>query len=323
MEYSLSRRKLLGTTAAGMAAAVTVGTPSVTAQQNPTIGVGSHNFTEQIILGEMLSQLLESRDFPVDQHFNLGGSFMSHEALMNGDIETYVEYTGSGLIAILGMDIPEREESPDEEISATPVVGDARAQQVYNIVSEAYAEEFNVEWLEPWGFNNTYILAMRREYAEELGVTKVSELEPLADDLSIGSDAEGMVREDGVAGLEDAYGFEFGNKVLLDVGLMYPAVADGEVDVITAFSTDGRIESMGLVTLEDDLGFFPPYFAAPVVRMDTLEESPEVRDILNQLAGRIDNARMMEMNYLADGEGIEPAEIVRGFLIEEGVIEDE
>lgn len=323
MEHSITRRTFITTTSAGAATIAGAGNLAAFAQDKPTISVGSHNFTEQIILGEMLTQLLENSDFPVEQHFNLGGSFMSHEALVNGDIETYVEYTGSGLIAILGMEIPEVEDSPDAEATGTPIVGDRRAQQVYDIVSEVYPEEFNVEWLDPLGFNNTYVLAMRREHAEELGVEKVSDLKPIAGDLSIGGDAEGMVREDGIAGLEKRYDFEFGDKVLLDVGLMYPAVNDGEVDVIAAFSTDGRIPAMDLALLEDDLGFFPPYFAAPIVRQDTLEESPGIRDILNQVAGKIDNDRMMEMNYLADGEGMEPADIARDFLIEVGVIEDD
>ncbi len=322
MRYSVTRRTLIGQSATGLAAAVATGSAPAFAQDKPTVGVGSHNFTEQIILGHLLSQMLENSGYPVDQHFNLGGSFMSHEALMNGDIQTYVEYTGSGLIAILGMDVPDQPSTP-EAGSATPAVGDARAQKVYDIVSEAYAEEFDVEWLDPLGFNNTYVLAMRSDRAEELGVEKVSDLEPIAGDLSIGGDAEGMVREDGVAGLQEAYDFEFGDQVILDVGLMYPAVDQGEVDVIAAFSTDGRIQALDLTLLEDDRGFFPPYYAAPIIRKDILDEAPELRDVLNQLAGKIETERMVEMNHLADGEGMEPADIARDFLIEEGVIQDD
>lgn len=328
MAFNISRRKLIGTTSAGIAATTVAGSPAVFAQDNkPTMGVGSKNYTEQLIMGELMAQLLEASDYPVERQLNLGGTLVVHEALMAGDIDTYVEYTGTGLIAILALDLPEAEGSETDatpEGTAVPATGTGgRAEQVYDIVAEAYPEELGVEWLDPLGFNNTYAMAMRREHAEELGVTRVSDLAPIAGDLTVGSDAEGMVREDGVAGLESAYDFKFGNHVTLDAGLMYPAVDEGEVDVITAFSTDGRIQALDLVLLEDDLDFFPPYWAAPIVRMDTLEETPEVRDVLNQLAGKIDNARMVEMNYLADGEGMEHSDIVRNLLIEEGIIEEE
>lgn len=329
MTINISRRKLIGSTAAGAAAATLVGSPAVFAQDDkPTVGVGSKNYTEQLIMGELLAQLLENAGYETGRQLNLGGTMVAHEALMNNDIQTYVEFTGTSLIAIMGESVPKREESPESGATSTgtPVAeGSNRgvSDQVYDMVAEYYDQELNIDWLDPFGYNNTYAMAMRREHAEELGVTKVSDLEPLAGDLSVGSDAEGIVREDGVAGLEDAYDFEFGEKVTLDAGLMYSAVAEGDVDVITAFSTDGRIRALDLVLLEDDLEFFPPYFAAPIIRQDLLEEAPEVRDVLNQLAGKIDNDRMTDMNYQADGEGVEHADIVRNLLIEEGIVEGE
>ena len=322
MTLHISRRTLIGSATAGIAAATVAGSPAAFAQDKPTISVGTRPFTEHLILGEIVSQLLENAGYGVDRKFNLGGAALTHEALLSGDIDTLVEYTGTALIAMLGMELPERDSESEGDASATPVAGDSRSDKVYDIVAEAYPEEFNLEMLERWGFNNTYALAMRRDRAEELGVTKISDLAPISGDLTIGTEAEASVREDGVPGLEKAYGFEFDDVTTLDPGLMYTAVDEKQVDVITAYSTDGRIKSMDLVLLEDDLEFFPPYDAAPVVRMETLEESPEIRDVLNQLAGKIDDARMTEMNNLADGEGMEHPDIVREFLIEVGIVEE-
>lgn len=323
MSFHISRRKLIGTTTASVAAATIAGGPAVLAQDDkPTISIGSKDITEQLIISEMVAQVLENDGFPVERNLNLGGTFIVHEALVAGDIDTYSEYTGTALIAVLGMELPEREDTGTAEPSATPGSGDSYAQKVYGIVEERYAEEFDVEWLEPFGFNNTTALAMSRERAEELGIVTISDLQEHAGDLNIGAAAEVVVREDGVPGVQETYGIEFGEVTTLDAGLMYSAVDSGDVDVIMAYATDGRIGSLDLVLLEDDLGFFPPYFAAPIFRKDTLEESPEIRDVVNQLAGRIPDERMTEMNALADGEGVPHAEIVRNFLIEEGIVSE-
>ena len=326
MSFNISRRRFIGTTAAGVAAAATVGSSAAFAQDDkPTIAIGTRPFTEHLILGEIEAQLLENAGYSADRIFNLGGAAITQEALVNGEIDTLVEYTGTALIVMLEKDLPESGAtpgaSPAAADSATPAAGMSRSDQVYEIVKEAYPEAFGLEMLERWGFNNTYALAMRRETAEELGVTKISDLEPMAGDLNIGTEFEASTRDDGVPGLQRTYDFEFGEMTVLDPGLMYTAVEQGEVDLITAYSTDGRIESMDLVLLEDDLEFFPPYDAAPVVRVEVLEEHPEIRDVLNQLAGKIDDARMTSMNNLADGAGIEHSEIVRNMLIEEGIIE--
>lgn len=322
MGMNISRRTLIGRTAAGVTLATVAGGRTVLAQDDkPTVGIGSKDFTESIILGEVIAQLLEDNGFGVERQLNLGGTLVAHEALVNGDIDTYVEYTGTGLLAILGQELPEREASPaaDADASATPGTGSI-SDTVYDIVAEAYPAEFGVEWLEPWGFNNTYALAMRSDHAEELGITTITELVEFAGDLTIGAPQETLVREDGIPGLEATYGLEFGDVVGLDPGLMYSAVENGDVDVITAFATDARIESMNLQLLEDDLQFYPPYYAAPIVRQDLLEEAPDVRDILNSVAGTLDDARMTELNFQADVEGTEVEEVARNFLTEEGLI---
>ena len=165
------------------------------------------------------------------------------------------------------------------------------------------------------------MLMSRTPKSSAVGVTTISDLVDHAGDLTFGAPQETMVREDGLPGLEATYGLEFGDAVGLDPGLMYSAVANGDVDVITAFATDGRIQSMDLVILEDDQAFYPPYYAAPVVRQELLEESPEVRDVLNLLAGRMDDATMTEMNFEADENGVETSEVARNYLVNEGLIE--
>lgn len=324
---SLSRRKLVISGAATGAALAMTGSPAVFAQDDkPTVTVGSKDFTESHILAHICGYLLEDAGYEVERQINLGGTLVAHEALVSGEIDTYVEYTGTGLLAILGQELPEAEDasaSPAATPSATPSGTPQTspiAEKVYNIVATEYPEKFGLEWLKPWGFNNTYALAMRREQAEELGVTSISDLVEHAGDLTIGAPQETLVREDGIPGLEATYDIEFGDTVGLDPGLMYSAVANGDVDVITAFSTDGRIQSLDLVILEDDRSFYPPYYAAPVVRQELLEASPEVADVLNQMAGRLTDARMTEMNYRADEEGVETSEVARQYLVEEGLI---
>ncbi|HLU34820.1 MAG TPA: glycine betaine ABC transporter substrate-binding protein [Thermomicrobiales bacterium] len=316
----LTRRKfIISTAATGAALTTVVPSAAVLAQDKPTVGVGSKDFTESIILAHICGDLLEDAGYGVDRQINLGGTVVAHEATVNGDIDLYVEYTGTGLLAILGMELPEMDR--DAEASASPAAG-AGKDPVYDIVAEAYPEQFGLEWLEPWGFNNTYVMAVRRETADELGITTISDLEGHAGDMIVGGTQEFLIRPDGLPGLEELYGLSFGDALGLDPGLVYSALVEGEVDIVSATATDGRIPALDLVALEDDLGFFPPYYAAPVVRQDLLEEAPEVRDILNQLAGQIDDTRMAELNFQVDDGGAEPSDVARQFLIDEGLISE-
>lgn len=308
----LTRRKFITATAAGAALAALGGNPALADNDKPTVKVGSKNFAEQLIVGEMLGLLLENAGFPVETQLNLGGTIIAHEALVSGDLDTYVEYTGTGLIAVLDEELPD---TP----AATPAASDLH-DPAYDIVAKAYPDKFNIKWLEPWGFNNTFAIIVTREFSEEHGVTKISDLAGMASDMSFAADAEFAVRPDGLPGLEDAYGFSFDTVQNVEIGLLYPSVADGSVDAAVASSTDGRIPALDLLVLEDDLHFFPPYFAAPIVRMDLLEEAPEIEDIFNGVAGKIDNERMQSMNYEVDEEGQEPVDVARQFLEEEGLI---
>jgi glycine betaine/choline ABC-type transport system substrate-binding protein len=313
-----TRRKFLITSTAAAAALIATRPAFAQDDAKPTVTVGSKDFTESVVLGEMVAHLLEGNGYSVERELNLGGSVVVHEALVAGAVDVYVEYTGTGLLAILGMELPSTDNAgspaatPDETVGVDPV---------YEIVSREYAEQFGLDWLKPWGFNNTYALAMRGNHAAELGVTTISDLVAIAGDLTFGATQEFLVRQDGLPGLEATYdGLEFGDSLGLDPGLMYAALTDGQVDVISAFATDGRVAAFDLTLLEDDLGFFPPYFAAPVVRQDLIAESPEVAHLLNQLAGQIDDATMAGLNLEIDEGGREATDVAREFLVNEGFI---
>lgn len=289
---------------------------TVAQDEMPTVAVGSKQFTEQLIVGEMLALLLEDAGYEVERQLGLAGTAVVHEALINGEVDTYVEYTGTGLLAILNMSLPSG--TPTAGTDATPVAG---ADAVYDIVKDEYQAQLNLVWLDPLGFNNTYTLALTEERAAELGVETISDLIPIAGELTFGGTQEFLTRPDGLPGMMEVYeGLEFADAQGFEPGLVYQAVDSGDVDVISAFATDGRIPALGLVTLEDDLGFFPPYFAAPVVRQDLLDEDPAVADVLNALAGMIDDATMADLNARVDVDGEEPEDVARGFLAEQGLI---
>jgi glycine betaine/choline ABC-type transport system substrate-binding protein len=289
----------------------------IAAQDNkPTVTVGSKQFTEQLILGELLAQLLEDAGYPVERQIGLAGTDIVHQALVNDEVDTYVEYTGTGLLAILNMSLPAG--TPTAGAAATPVAG---ADAVYDIVKDEYAKQFNVAWLDPLGFNNTYTLALTQERAAELGVETISDLIAVSGDLTFGATQEFLTRPDGLPGLMETYqGLQFADAQGFDPGLVYQAVDSGDVDVISAFATDGRIPALGLVTLEDDLGFFPPYYAAPLVRQELLDEDPAVADVLSSLAGLLDDQTMADLNAQVDVEGEEPEDVARAFLEEQGLI---
>jgi glycine betaine/choline ABC-type transport system substrate-binding protein len=316
---TLTRRKLIQTSAAGAAIASLAQPGHMLAQDMPTVRVGSKNYAEQLITGEMLTLLLEDAGYPTEQQLNLGGTIIAHEALVAGDLDTYVEYSGTGLLAVLDEQLPESEQSNEASPTASPAAG-VPYDPAYEIVAREYPERFGVEWLEPWGFNNTFGIIVTRQYSEDNGVTSISDLADTAGDMLFAADAEFAVRPDGLPGLEEAYGISFGNVQNVEIGLLYPSVANGDVDVGVASSTDGRIPALDLVLLQDDRNFFPPYFAAPVVRQDLLDVAPEIRGLLNQMAGRISNDQMQSMNYDVDESGNEPVDVARRFLEGEGLL---
>jgi len=274
--------------------------PAATAQEK--IVVGSKGFTEQVILGNMISLLLESNGFKVDRKIGLGGTVICHEALVRGDISVYVEYTGTGLTTILKKAVLK---DPEE---------------VYQVVRKDYEDKFKLTWLKPWGFNNTYCIVMRKADAERLKVKKISDLKALAGDLVFGATIEFLARPDGVPGLTKHYELKFKDQKGMDPGLVYKAIAEKQVDVISGFATDGRIPAFNLVVLDDDLKFFPPYFAAPVVRMDLLTKAPKVAEVLNRLAGKISDDAMAALNSAVDVKKQDAEAVAKDFLKSQGLV---
>lgn len=311
MSHSISRRTLIGTASAGIVAATSMRQLVVFAQDElPKVRIGSHSNTEQLILAELIIQVLEYAGYETEQS-NLAGTFLVHEARNAGDIDVHVEYTGAGL-TVLEQNVADLREEGDPPQDVTSIVFDE--------VKRGYEENWNATWLEPFGFNNTYAMGMREAHAEALGIETVSDLKDHAGELVLGAQHEFLVREDGLPGMQDLYDIEFQNSQSMESGLMYSALDNEDVDVISAYSTDGRIQVLNIRLLEDDLGFFPPYHAAPVVRMELLDESPEVADVISQLAGQISDEQMQSLNYEVDNGGEEPADVARNFLTEEGLI---
>lgn len=268
-----------------------------------TIVIGSKNFTEQIVLGELFAQQIEAHSaVRVERRLNLGGTFICHDALVHGKIALYPEYTGTSLTAVL--------KDPPQNDPAT----------VLRQVQEEYRARFNVEVMPPLGFNNTFAMIVRGDDAAALHLRTISDVAAYAPKWRAGFGYEFMERPDGYRGWVAAYGLHFaGEPRILDLGLLYRALADKQVDLVAGNSTDGTIESLHMVALEDDRRYFPPYEAVPLVRRDTLEKHPEVRDAIGALAGKISVVEMRAMNYAVDGEHRDPADVVRAFRQSKGL----
>jgi osmoprotectant transport system substrate-binding protein len=270
---------------------------------NETITVASKDFTEQFIIGEMYAMLLEDAGYTVERKLNLGGTPVAHQALLDGEIDVYPEYTGTGLLTVLKHD----------------VMSDPKA--VYDLVKSDYAEQFNLAWLEPAPMNNTQALAMKKTRAAELGISNFSQLVAQADQLVLIGPPEFAEREDGIPGMKRVYGdFDFAEFLAVDPGLRYPAILNDEADVVVAFGTDGEIAAYDLVGLNDDKGLYPPYQVAPVIRQEVLDGDAEVATVLNKVAPLLTNEVMQGLNNEVSGNGREPADVAREFLVAQGLI---
>jgi osmoprotectant transport system substrate-binding protein len=267
------------------------------------IVIGSKNFTEQVILGEILAQEIERKsELTVDRRLNLGGTLICHEAMAAGQLDLYVEYTGTALTAIL----------------KEPPLTDST--QVYEKVRSAYRDRFKVEWTEPLGFNNTFAIIIRMSDAEKLNLHTISDAAPHTRNWTAGFGYEFVEREDGYGGLVKTYSLQFpAPPKVMDLGLTYKALASSQVDLIAGNSTDGLIDSLKLVALEDDKHYFPPYDAVPLVRLEMLEKHPEIRGILKDLGGKISEQEMRRLNFLVDGEHRDVKDVVKAFLDEHGL----
>lgn len=268
------------------------------------IVIGSKNFNEQLILGNMYADLIEHKtDIEVERKLNLGGSQVAFSALKTGDIDMYVEYTGTGLVNILNQ----------------PPQSDPDA--VYDLVKKEFKQKYGLDMLKPIGFNNTYALAVRQDTAEEYGLKTISDLAKVSTDLTIGPTIEFSTREDGLVGLSKDYNLKFKDVKAIDGGLRYTALDNHKSDVIDAFSTDGLLEEFHLKVLKDDKNFFPPYYAVPMIKEETLKEHPELKKVINTLAGKLTDEKMRELNYKVDSLKQSPAKVAKEFLETEGLLE--
>ena len=264
----------------------------------PHLTIGSKFFTEQVILAELLAQHIESTaHIPVVRKTNLGGTLLVHKALLNGDLDLYVEYTGTALTAVLN-------ESPNNDSPA----------QIYNRVKQNYSRRFNLEVTEPLGFENTFAMVVRGTDAQTLHLRTMSDLAPIAPKWRVGVGYEFLERPDGFPGWSARYNLHFAAPPnVMDLGLLYRALVDRQVDVVAGNSTDGLIDSLHLVPLEDNLHYFPPYDAVPIVRHDAFEKFPQLRAALADLAGKLTAADMRRLNAQVDADQRDVAAVVRAF----------
>ncbi len=293
--------------AACLAITLSAGT-SVTAAEKKLV-VGSKNFTEQQILGQIMIQLLQAKGFTCEDKTGLGGTLVARKALENGQIDIYMEYTGTALVTML----------KEKKIITDP-------KECYAFVKKADLERNGLVWLPYMPFNNTYCLMMRKDDAAAKGIKTLSDLSAYVkahpEEISFGTNEEFYARPDGYKPLQKKYDFKFSRDKIIKMtpGLLYKALQDGEVDVAMGFATDGRIKGMDLVVLEDDLNYFPVYNPAPVVRKETAKEYPELESIFSALAEKLDTQTMTELNYAVDGEHKSVADVAHDWLKSVGLI---
>jgi glycine betaine/choline ABC-type transport system substrate-binding protein len=269
----------------------------------PHITIGSKFFTEQVILAELLAQHIEARtNIRVERKTNLGGTLLCQKALESGQLDLYVEYTGTALTAVLHE-------------SST---GDSRT--VYERVKKGYADRFQLEVSEPLGFENTFAMVVRGSDAQQFHLTNISDMIPLAPKWRAGVGYEFLERPDGYSGFIQRYGLHFATQPsVMDLGLIYRALVDKKVDIVAGNSTDGLIDALHLVALTDDRHYFPPYEAVPLVRRDALAEFPQLRPALADLANKISAEDMRHLNAEVDANQRDVPAVVRAFRATHGL----
>jgi osmoprotectant transport system substrate-binding protein len=262
------------------------------------IVVGSKNFTEQLILGELIAQQIEVKtQLPVERRFYLAGTYICHQAILGGRIDIYPEYTGTALTAVL-------KEKPG---------GDG--EKVYGQVKTEYEKRFKLTLGPTFGFSDTFAIEIRGDDARRLGLKTISQAAPYTPKWRAGFGYEFMERPDGYKGLAATYALRFADSPrIMDLGLLTRALKDKQVDLIAGNTTDGLIPALDLFVLEDDRHYFPPYEAVPVIRQEMLSRHPEVKQALDELAGRISDDDMRQLNYAVDGQHRDVKDVVREFL---------
>lgn len=273
-------------------------------QEPKTVVIASKPHSEQYILAEMLSLLIENHtDIKVEKKLGIGGGTSNiHPAMLSGDFDIYPEYTGTGLLFVLKENL----------------ITDS--DELYKRVQDRYLEEYNIKWLGLYGFNNTYALAVKESTAQTYNLETYDDLALASKDLVFGAEYDFFERDDGYEALKDVYGFEFKDTKEMDIGLKYEAIGSDEVDVINAFSTDGLIKQYNLKVLEDNKNFFPAYQAATLIRKETLDKYPELEEVLEKLTGQISDDEMIQMNYQVEKENMDPRDVAEQFLKAKGLI---
>jgi len=276
-------------------------------EEQPETGkivLASKPMTEQFILAEMLTLLIEAEtDIEVEQTLGIGGGTSNiHPAMINGEIDLYPEYTGTGWLFVL-----------KEELIRDPV-------QLYEATKNSYAEEYHIHWTGLYGFENTYGMAVIREVAETYDLETISDLASVSPQLTFATNSDFFERDDGYPGLQEVYGLDFGTLKEIDIGLRYDVLSSGNVDALAIFTTDGQLEEADVVVLKDDKYFFPGYDAATLIRQETLDRYPELEEVLEKLTGLIPNEAMIAMNYAVEVENEDPAKVAEDFLREKGLL---
>ncbi|MCH9680909.1 MAG: ABC transporter permease subunit, partial [Deltaproteobacteria bacterium] len=283
---------------------VATGQPAQAAPEaSGRVVVGAKNFSESRLLAEIMAQLIEAHtDLEVERRDNLGGTTVVFAALRSGQIDLYPEYTGTGWTV---------------QLARTDRVSDPL--QAFLGVAHGFEDNWDLHWLDPFGFSNSYALAMPIARAQQLGITRISELGPHAASLRLGFSHEFLERKDGYLGLVEAYGMELPPPRGMEHGLAYQALASGELDVVDTYTTDGKLEGFAAQLLEDDAHFFPPYDAAPVARGALLREHPQLRPLLQRLAFTLPSDRMRQLNHAVEVERRDVADVAAQFLRDEGL----
>lgn len=299
----LRNRFVALTAALAIAASLLAGCGGKAATQKQ-VTVGSKDFTESIVLGEMVAQLIENNtDIKVVRKLNLGGTKVNFDGLRNGDLNMYVDYDGTAYGVHLGHTEPITDPS-----------------KVYDQVKKEFEEKFKLTWSKPLGFNNTYAIAMPRALAEQNGIRTISDLAQHTNQFIFGTTNEFMGRKaDGYYPFIKAYGIKFKDVKTMQAGLRYKAIQQNDIQVMDAYATDGKLKEFDMILLKDDKQFFPPYNGAVVVRMDTLQKYPNLMDTLNKLAGKLNDETMQALNYRIDVKGESVENVARDFLKSQGL----
>lgn len=300
-KFKLSRVQRFA--ASMLAVTMIIGGVIIYTKKSDKIVIGSKNFNEQLILGNMYAALIEQNtDIKVERKLNLGGTSIAFNALKAGELDMYVEYTGTGLVNIMNQ----------------PVINDP--DKAYEVVSDYFNKNYNIKWLDPLGFNNTYVLAVRKDTAEKYKLESFSDLAKISEQLTLGCTIEFSNREDGYLGLQKNYKMNFNNVSAVDGGLRYTSLNNNKTDVIDAFATDGLLKAFDLKVLKDDKKFFPPYYAAPIINKKTLDKYPELENVVNKLAGKLNDDKMRELNFKVDKLNMDPRQVAEDYLRENSLI---